>query len=164
MKQALRTWIIAMFIITILAGCTSSSMTATDLYSTLHGNLTQEDQTRLESLLSHVQKFVQLNKELHMLLDKMKNNDELESAIETMEIAKQEALYIFNLIELDTNPEDKTLKKLKENIQGSIEKYMGGMNAQLEGITTGDAKKTEEGYKETQKIYKEMSDFLSKVK
>ncbi|MEH7225789.1 hypothetical protein V7112_18415 [Bacillus sp. JJ1566] len=147
--------IIPFILLAFLLGCTSNSKTATELYSILDQNLSQKDKAILESLQSHVQKFIQLNEELDMLLDEMKKDDELEAAIETMQIANEEAMYIFNLIELDDQPTNENLHELRNLVQASIEKYMEVMRIQLEGITTGDPKKTDEAYKEMKMINNE---------
>ncbi|MEH7382912.1 hypothetical protein V7138_20780 [Bacillus sp. JJ1533] len=148
--------IIFLFIsLALLLGCTSNSKTAAKLYSTLDQNLSEKDQALLDSLQSHVQKFIQLNKELDMLLDEMKKDDELEAAIETMQIANEEAMYIFNLIELDEQPTNENLHELRSHVQATIEKYMEAMNMQLEGISTGDPKKTDKAFEEIQLINEE---------
>ncbi len=156
--------IVPFIILSFLVGCTSSSPTATELYHTLDKQLSKEDQLLLTSFQSHIQRFVQLNQELEMLLEEMKNNDELEAAVETMEIATEEAMYIFNLIELEDNPTNKKFRDLKFVVQASIEDYMEAMKTQLEGITTGDQKKTDKGFKKTKEIYKEFSDLLKSMK
>ncbi|MFS0863589.1 hypothetical protein [Fredinandcohnia sp. 179-A 10B2 NHS] len=148
-------------LVTILTGCGSDS--PSDLYSSLEGELSKEDQVNFDSLRSHVQKFIQLNNELTMLLEEMKNNDELEAAIDTMDIANQEALYIYNLIELDSTPENKTLRLVKQQIQKSIEEYMKAMTTQLEGISSGNTKKTDTGYHEAQKIVEEINEFYKQT-
>ncbi|THE14173.1 hypothetical protein E1I69_05005 [Bacillus timonensis] len=150
--------------LTFLIGCTSNSKTATELYSTLGQNLSQKDLALLESLESHVQKFIQLNEELDMLLDEMKKEDELEAAIETMQIANEEAMYIYNLIELDEQPTNKNLHELRTHVQASIEKYMEAMNLQLEGITTGDPQKTDEAYEEMKIINEELNKLYRSMK
>ncbi len=145
--------IIFVFVLLVfLLGCTSNSKTALELYSTLDQDLTQKDQALLDSLESHVQKFIQLNKELDMLLDEMKKDDELEAAIESMQIANEEAMYIFNLIELDEQPANQNLHALRLHVQTSIEKYMEAMNLLLEGISIGDSNKTDKAYDEMQGI------------
>ncbi|MEH7237132.1 hypothetical protein [Bacillus sp. JJ1562] len=152
----MRQKIIYLFILlAFLLGCTSNSKTASELYGTLDQDLSQKDQALLDSLQSHVQKFIQLNKELDMLLDEMKKDDELEAAIETMQIANEEAMYIFNLIELDGQPTNENLHELRSHVQASIEKYMEAMSMQVEGISTGDPKKTEKAIDEMKMINKE---------
>ncbi|WP_010676491.1 hypothetical protein [Bacillus timonensis] len=156
--------ILSLFFIAFLAGCTSPSNTASDLYHTLDQNLSQKDQALLESLQSHVQKFIKLNEELGMVLEEMKKDDELEAAIETMQIANEEAMYIYNLIELDDQPSSESLQELRSYVQASIEKYMEAMNTQLEGITTGDPNKTDKGFEEINTINEEFNDLLSSMK
>ncbi|MGN7298249.1 hypothetical protein [Ferdinandcohnia sp. SAFN-114] len=153
--------ILPFIILTLLIGCSSPSRDASDLYSTLDQNLSKKDQDILESLQSHVQKFTQLNKELNMLLEEMKKEDELEAAVETMQIANEEAMYIFNLIELDDKPSNKSLYELRVRIQASIERYMEGMNTLLQGIINGDSNKTDEGYDQIKSINKEFDQLLS---
>lgn len=153
--------ILPFIFIALLIGCSSPSRTASDLYSALDQNLSQKDQVILDSLQNHVQKFIQLNKELNMLLEEMKKEDELEAAIETMQIANEEAMYIFNLIELDSKPSNKSLNELRIHIQASIERYMEGMNTLLQGITNGDTKKTDEGYEQIKSINEEFNQLLS---
>lgn len=154
--------IILLFIfIALLIGCSSPSRTASDLFSALDQNLSQKDQVILDSLQSHVQKFIQLNKELNMLLEEMKKEDELEAAIETMQIANEEAMYIYNLIELDGKPTNKSLHELRNHIQVSIERYMEGMNTLLQGITNGDTNKTDDGYEQINSINEEFDQLLS---
>ncbi|MEK5441284.1 hypothetical protein [Fredinandcohnia sp. FSL W7-1320] len=153
--------ILPFIILTLLIGCSSPSRDASDLYSTLDQNLSKKDQDILESLQSHVQKFTQLNKDLNMLLEEMKKEDELEAAVETMQIANEEAMYIFNLIELDDKPSNKSLYELRVRIQASIERYMEGMNTLLQGIINGDSNKTDEGYDQIKSINKEFDQLLS---
>nr|WP_309100238.1 hypothetical protein [Fredinandcohnia onubensis] len=154
--------IILLFIfIALLTGCSSPSMTASDLYSALDQNLSKKDQVILDSLQSHVQKFNQLNRELNMLLDEMKKEDELEAAIETMQIANEEAMYIYNLIELDGKPTNKSLHEFRNHIQASIERYMEGMNTLLQGITNGETNKTDDGYEQIKSINEEFDQLLS---
>lgn len=159
-----RKLILPFILIAFLIGCTSPSNTASELYSTLDQNLSQKDQALLDSLQSHVQKFIQLNKELDMVLDEMKKEDELEAAIDTMQIANEEAMYIFNLIELDEKPSNESLQELRSRVQASIEKYMEAMNTQLEGITTGDPKKTDKGFEGMKNINEEFNDLLSSMR
>ncbi len=153
--------ILPFIILTLLIGCSSPSRDASDLYSTLDQNLSKKDEDILESLQSHVQKFIQLNKELNILLEEMKKEDELEAAVDTMQIANEEAMYIFNLIELDDKPSNKSLYELRVHIQASIERYMEGMNTLLQGIINGDTNKTDEGYDQIKSINKEFDQLLS---
>ncbi|WP_077619298.1 hypothetical protein [Bacillus sinesaloumensis] len=159
MRRKIR--ILPLILIGFLIGCASASKTASELYSALDQNLSPQDQLLLENLQGHVQKFSQLNKELNMLLDEMKKEDELEAAIETMQIANEEAMYIYNLIELDDKPSNKSLSTLRNYVQASIETYMEAMNTHLKGITTGDSKQTDEGYEAIKKINEEIDQLLS---
>ncbi|MDR4889496.1 hypothetical protein RGU12_18550 [Fredinandcohnia sp. QZ13] len=157
--------IIFLFILlTFLIGCTANSKTASELFSTLDQNLSQKDLALLNSLESHVQKFIQLNEELDMLLDEMKKEDGLEAAIETMQIANEEAMYIYNLIELDDQPTNENLHELRSHVQASIEQYMEAMNMQLEGISTGNPKKTDEAYEEMKIINEELDKLYRSMK
>jgi trans-2-enoyl-CoA reductase len=153
--------ILPFIFIALLIGCSSPSMTASDLYSALDQNLSKKDQVILDSLQSHVQKFNQLNKELNMLLEEMKKEGELEAAVETMQIANEEAMYIFNLIELDGKPSNTSLDELRNHIQASIERYMESMNTLLQGITNGDTNKTDKGYEQIKSINEEFDQLLS---
>ncbi|MCC3355825.1 hypothetical protein [Bacillus sp. REN16] len=150
-----RKLIFVFILLAFLIGCTSNSKTASELYITLDQDLSQKDRALLDSLQSHVQKFIQLNNELEMLIDDMKKNDELEAAVETMQIANEEAMYIFNLIELDDQPTNKSLNELRNQVQATIEKYMKAMNKQLKGISTGDPKMTDQAYDEIKLINEE---------
>ncbi|MEH7387176.1 hypothetical protein V7147_17440 [Bacillus sp. JJ1521] len=155
-----------MFLFILLAfllGCTANSKTASDLYSPIGQDLSKEDQVLLDSLQSHVQKFIQLNQELDMLLEEMKKDDELEAAVETMQIANEEAMYIFNLIELDDIPTNKNLHELRILVQTSIEKYMETMNLLLDGISSGDPQKTDKAYEEKKKINEEFEKLYSSM-
>lgn len=152
-----------LILLIFLIGCNTHSQTALDLYHALDDNLSQQDQQLLNNLLGHAQKFHQLNQELTMLVEEMKKNDELEAAIETMQIANEEAMYIYNLIELDEKPSNHSLKELRKHIQASIEKYMEAMNTQLKGITTGEPQKSDEGYKEMNQIKEEFNHLISSL-
>ncbi|MCH1625610.1 hypothetical protein [Fredinandcohnia quinoae] len=150
-----------LIIATILGGCTNNTKSTNELLSSLDQNLSAEDQASLNSLLDHVEKFVQLNKELELLLNNMKNDDDLESAIDTMDIANEEALYIYNLIELEPRPNNQTLQRIQSGVQISIERFIEGMKLQLEGMTAGNINKRDQGYRQIEETKKELNEFIS---
>ncbi len=110
----------------------------------------KSEQNNLSEFKRDVQMAGQVMKELDYLLEEMAKGDDLESAIDAMSIAYEEALIVVEKISNSSFSEPKLLDIQKE-ITIVLTEYTEGLGLLLEGFEHGDGEQMQAGYQETVK-------------
>lgn len=110
----------------------------------------ENNQNSLSEFAQNVQMASQIMRELDYLLEEMAKGDDLESAIDAMSIAHEEALIVVEKISNSSFSEPKLLDLQKE-ITIVLTEYTEGLGLLLEGFEHGDGEQMQAGYQETLK-------------
>ncbi|MBE4909778.1 hypothetical protein IMZ08_17225 [Bacillus luteolus] len=108
----------------------------------------KSEQNDLSEFTRDVQMAGQIMRELDYLLEEMAKGDDLESAIDAMSIAHEEALIVVEKISNSTFSEPKLLA-IQKKITIVLTEYTEGLGLLLEGFEHGDGEQMQEGYQET---------------
>ncbi|WP_047151469.1 hypothetical protein [Aneurinibacillus tyrosinisolvens] len=103
-------------------------------------------------------------KELDLILSETQHNDELDEAKESVDIARQEVLYLWNKIHNDSKPESANLKKIKTSYEGILTKFRKGLTYQLDGMRVVNSVKIMEGIDITNKAKSSLNELVMNIK
>ncbi|QOR64752.1 hypothetical protein IM538_12875 [Cytobacillus suaedae] len=108
----------------------------------------QSEKENLSEFLRNIQMAGQIMRELDYLLKEMEKGDDLESAIDAMSIAYEEALIVVEKIS-NFNFSDPKLLAIQKEITIVVTEYTEGLGLLLEGFEHGDGEQMQSGYQET---------------
>lgn len=98
--------------------------------------------------------------ELELLIQHSQNNNEFDSAIDALNIAKEELIIILDKIS-SFSPTDKAVRNMKINFEKFLISYTSGLKLQLSGIENGNSTKTKEGYQQTESLKNELQQLIT---
>ncbi|MBD8070515.1 hypothetical protein [Bacillus sp. PS06] len=126
--------------------------------------LTPDDQETYEALKKNIKLSYQVSTELDFLLKELQTTDELEGALEAMEIAYKENSTLLQDIHLRFDPHDHVLLELKESYTSIITQYIEGLRFQLNAIEHGNTEKMNNGQELLDKSKKELTNLSTALK
>lgn len=137
----------------------SSPAENTELYK----ELPSEEQEQFSQIMTNIKKATQIMKELDYLLEEMEKGDDLESAIDAMSIAHEEALLVIEKIS-NLDFKHTHLKTIQKDVILSLTDYTEGLGLLLEGFEHGDGEKMHKGYQETIKAKEKFIELETSLK
>jgi len=137
--------------------------TQSDIHTTpppLESSRSNEDMNLLEIFRDNLELSNQIAKELDLLISTYQQTDELEAAVEAMEIAKDESSKVLQESQLHFNPQDQQLVNMKTQFEQQVSLYIDGLSMQLNGILEGDGHSITKGFEMVQNAKTQLNELL----
>jgi hypothetical protein len=158
----------------LLSSCESANKTSSEqdisisedhkeIISIEESKLDGNEKKIFESLKKDIKLANQIIDEADLIIAESQLSDELEGALETMDIATNEVIKILAEFENYSDISNTNLKGLEMNIKKSLEDYQEGMKMQFDGITNQDSQINKEGFLLTDRAKKEIRNYGSKL-
>lgn len=167
-------WVILIISLLLLSGCDKTEKVASEqderisvnkkeLISIEESKLDENEKKVFESLKKDIKLANKIIDEADLIIAESQLSDELEGALETMDIATNEVIKI--LAEYQKKPQisNENLKNLEVHFKQSLEDYKEGMKMQFNGITNGDSQKNKEGFLLTDSAKKKIKNYGSQL-
>lgn len=118
--------------------------------------LSADDQAFLAAFQQSLASALKIITEFNLILAEAERQDEAEEALEYIETAKREILYVWNSIHNEYKPDQADLQAVKQTYEAALMAYKKGLSLQAEGLARLDGIKAVEGQQMAQKAENEL--------
>ncbi|PLS17695.1 hypothetical protein CVD28_10720 [Bacillus sp. M6-12] len=123
--------------------------------------LTASEKAILGSMKQMIKMANQIVKESDSIIKEAQSSDDLEGALDIMNISKEEVNKLLLEFKSDSKINNNDLSNLQKEIKKSLENYTLGIQQQEAGIKEGDGIKNQKGYVLTEEAKKEIRNLNS---
>lgn len=168
MKNIVLTILLLLFTLAFITGCAEQSSPEKKEIETkeplsISNNLLDDDKENFNTLKRNILHAHQIVAEFDLMLSEMQKVDELDSAIETMNIAREESIAVLTDIQSLPDIQDSNIRTFQNEVEESLKNFINGLTEHMQGMDIGDATLMQSGFTKMEQAKGEMEVHYKKI-